>query len=118
VPATFELCAELMRPGGRLANVGVHGSCATLHLEKLWIRDVMITTGLVDTTTTPKLMRLIEGERLDPTPFATHHFALSETDQAYDVFGAASDTHALKVVLSAVPVEHQLPRDEAELVTA
>ena len=67
VPETFELCADLIRPGGRLANVGMHGSCATLHLEKLWIRDVLITTGLVDTTTTPRLMRLIEGGRLDPT---------------------------------------------------
>ena len=77
MPETFELCTELIRPGGRVANVGVHGKCATLHLEKLWIRDVMITTGLVDTTTTPKLMRLIEGGRLDPTVFATHHFALA-----------------------------------------
>ncbi len=104
-PETFELCAELIRPGGRLANVGVHGSCAVLHLEKLWVRDVMITTGLVDTTTTPKLMRLIEGGRLDPTLFATHHFPLAETERAYDAFAAASETHALKVVLTPVPVE-------------
>ena len=118
VPDTFELCAELIRPGGRLANVGVHGSCATLHLERLWIRDVVITTGLVDTTTTPKLMRLIEGGRLDPTPFATHRFGLGETEQAYDVFASAADTHALKVVLSAVTAENRLVRDEAELATA
>jgi alcohol dehydrogenase len=117
VPETFELCADLIRPGGRVANVGVHGSCATLHLEKLWIRDVMITTGLVDTVTTPKLMRLIEGGRLDPTVFATHHFGLAETEEAYDVFAAAADTHALKVVLSAVPADHQLTRGEAELAT-
>ena len=100
VPETFELCAEIIRPGGRVANVGVHGHPATLHLEKLWIRDVLITTGLVDTSTTPKLLRLIEGGRLDPTPFATHHFALGETEKAYDVFGAAAETHALKVVLT------------------
>ena len=61
VPETFELCTELIRPGGRVANVGVHGHPATLHLEKLWIRDVLITTGLVDTTTTPKLLKLIEA---------------------------------------------------------
>src|SRR5215471_7446743 len=79
VPDTFELCAELIRPGGRLANVGVHGHPATLHLEKLWIRDVMITTGLVDTSTTPKLMKLIEGGRLDPTVFATHTFPIADT---------------------------------------
>jgi alcohol dehydrogenase len=103
-PQTFELCAELIRPGGRVANVGVHGTCATLHLEKLWIRDVLITTGLVDTNTTPKLLKLIEGGRLDPTVFATHHFALDETEEAYDVFGAAAETHALKVVLEAAPV--------------
>ncbi len=116
VPETFELCAELIRPGGRVANVGVHGKCATLHLEKLWIRDVMITTGLVDTVTTPKLLKLIEGGKLDPTTFATHRFSLDETEAAYDVFGAAAETHALKVVLSAVPVENQLVATEAELV--
>jgi alcohol dehydrogenase len=104
VPDTFELCTELIRPGGRVANVGVHGKCATLHLEKLWIRDVMITTGLVDTNTTPRLLKLIEGGRLDPTPFATHRFALSEIEQAYDVFGNAAETHALKIVLEAAAV--------------
>ncbi len=99
VPASFELCAELIRPGGRVANVGVHGHPATLHLEKLWIRDVLITTGLVDTYSTPKLLKLIASGRLDPTAFATHHFSLGETMEAYDVFGAASETNALKVVL-------------------
>src|SRR6476660_1736613 len=87
VPDTFELCTELIRPGGRVANVGVHGKCATLHLETLWPRDVTITTGLVDTSSTPKLLKLIEGRRLDPTVFATHRFSLDETEEAYDVFG-------------------------------
>jgi alcohol dehydrogenase len=104
VPDTFELCTELIRAGGHVANVGVHGKCATLHLEKLWIRGVMITTGLVDTHTTPTLLRLIEGGRLDPTVFATHHLALGDTEDAYDIFAAASETQALKVVLHAVPV--------------
>jgi alcohol dehydrogenase len=101
VPATFELCAEIIRPGGRVANVGVHGHPATLHLETLWIRDVTITTGLVDTFTTPKLLELIAAGRLDPTPFATHRFELGDTMEAYDVFAAAAETNALKVVLSA-----------------
>ena len=105
VPATFELCTELIRPGGRVANVGVHGKCVSLHLEKLWIRDVTITTGLVDTRTTPMLLKLVEGGRLDPTVFATHHFPLSETEKAYEVFGTAAETHALKVVLQAVKAE-------------
>jgi alcohol dehydrogenase len=104
VPDTFELCTALVRPGGRVANVGVHGHPATLHLETLWIRDVTITTGLVDTFTTPQLLRLIAERRLDPSPFATHHFALSQTEEAYDVFAAAADTHALKIVLTAEPV--------------
>ena len=117
VPETFELCAELVRPGGRVANIGVHGHPATLHLERLWIRDVLISTGLVDTSTTPKLLRLIEGGRLDPTTFATHHFALEETEKAYDVFGAAAETNALKVVLSAVPVDHQLGAGREQLVS-
>ena len=81
VPQTFELCAELIRPGGRIANVGVHGHPATLHLERLWIRDVLITTGLVDTSTTPRLLKLIADGRLDPMPFATHRFELGETER-------------------------------------
>jgi len=104
VPETFELCAELIRPGGRLANVGVHGHPATLHLERLWIRDVLITTGLVDTSTTPKLLRLIAEGRLDPTAFATHRFELGEAMEAYDVFADAATTNALKVILGAQPV--------------
>ncbi len=117
VPETFELCAELIRPGGRLANVGVHGHPATLHLERLWIRDVLITTGLVDTSTTPKLLRLIAEGRLDPTPFATHRFALDEAMEAYDVFADAAATNALKVVLSAHPVRLEAGRP-AEVATA
>ncbi|HZR94230.1 MAG TPA: zinc-dependent alcohol dehydrogenase family protein [Gaiellaceae bacterium] len=116
VPETFELCTALVRPGGRVANVGVHGHPATLHLETLWIRDVTITTGLVDAVTTPMLLRLIEGGRLDPLPFATHYFKLDDVENAYDVFGKAAETHALKVVLSAEPVKAK-PADR-ELVTA
>ncbi len=102
VPETFELCTELIRPGGRVANVGVHGHSATLHLETLWIRDVLITTGLVDAFTTPKLLKLIASGRLDPTVFATHRFSLSQTMDAYDVFADAAETNALKVVLEGV----------------
>ena len=101
IPATFELATELVRAGGHVANVGVHGKPASLHLEKLWIRDVTITTGLVDAFTTPQLLALIERGRLDPTPFATHRFGLGETMAAYDVFAAAAETDALKVVLAA-----------------
>ena len=100
VPATFELAASLVRPGGRIANIGVHGEPATLHLEELWIRDVTITTGLVDTYSTPTLLRLITSGQIDARRFVTHHFGLDEFDEAYDVFARAADTGALKVVLS------------------
>ena len=99
VPQTFELATELIRPGGRVANIGVHGKPATLHLEKLWIRDVTVTTGLVDTFSIARLMRLIENGRLDPTMFATHRFAMEDTMGAYDTFADAANTGALKVVL-------------------
>jgi alcohol dehydrogenase len=105
VPETFELCAEIVRPGGHVANVGVHGRPATLHLEKLWIKDVTITTGLVDTSTTPRLLELIANGRIDPTPFATHHFELADTEEAYETFADAATTNALKVVLSAQPAQ-------------
>ena len=99
VPETFELCAKLVRPGGHVANIGVHGKPVTLHLEDLWIRNVTITTGLVDTWSTPTLMSLISGGQLDPRRFVTHRFALADILEAYDVFAAASDTAALKVAM-------------------
>ena len=117
VPATFELCTDLVRPGGRIANVGVHGHPVTLHLEKLWIKGITITTGLVDTNTTPRLLQLIVDGRLDPTLFATHRFELGETEAAYEVFENAGTNDALKVVLSAHPVPLE-PHAAKELVTA
>jgi alcohol dehydrogenase len=106
VPDTFELATELIRPGGRVANIGVHGKPATLHLEKLWTRDVTITTGLVDTNTIPQLMKLVASGRLDPTMFATHHYALGDTMTAYDTFADAANTNALKVVLDGSESNH------------
>jgi alcohol dehydrogenase len=100
LPGTFELAVKLVRPGGRIANVGVHGAPATLHLEDEWIRDVTITTGLVDTYSTPTLLQLVASGQLNVKPFITHNFGLDEFDEAYDVFGRAADTRALKVVLS------------------
>jgi alcohol dehydrogenase len=100
VPQTFELATELIRPGGRVANIGVHGAPVTLHLEKLWIRDVTITTGLVDTYSTPTFLRLLAGHQLDATRFVTHHFTLDQFMEAYDVFARAGETGALKVVLT------------------
>ena len=82
VPATFELATTLIRPGGHVANIGVHGTPATLHLEDLWIRNVTITTGLVDAYSTQTLLRLIGSGQLDAKSFVTarrrqrhHHFA-------------------------------------------
>jgi alcohol dehydrogenase len=100
VPATFELAVKLVRPGGRIANVGVHGAPATLDLEDLWIKDITITTGLVDTYSAPTLLRLVTGGQIDAKRFITHRFGLDDFDEAYDVFGRAADTGALKVVLS------------------
>ncbi|MEA2123642.1 MAG: alcohol dehydrogenase [Solirubrobacteraceae bacterium] len=104
VPQTFELAAELVRPGGHIANIGVHGRSACLHLETLWSRNVTITTGLVDTSTIPQLLKLIGQGRLDPGAMATHRFALGDTMAAYDVFADAAGSGALKVVLDGSPV--------------
>lgn len=100
VPETFELAAELIRPAGRVANIGVHGKPVTLHLEDLWIKDVTITTGLVDAYSTPTLLRLATSQQIPAERFVTHHFALDDMIEAYDVFGRAAETGALKVVLS------------------
>ncbi|MFL6075199.1 MAG: zinc-dependent alcohol dehydrogenase family protein [Mycobacteriales bacterium] len=100
VPDTFETCTRLVRPGGRVANVGVHGKPAVLHLEDLWIRNLTVRTGLVDTYSTPMLLRLVAAHQVDPARFVTHHFDFGEFLDAYDVFGRAAETGALKVVLS------------------
>ena len=100
VPATFELAVDLVRPGGHVANIGVHGTSATLHLERIWDRNLTITTGLVDTYSTPTLLRLLVGRQIDADRFLTHHFGFEEFDKAYDTFSRAADTGALKVVLT------------------
>ena len=99
VPETFTLCAELVRPGGHVANIGVHGSSAELHLETLWDKDVTITTGLVDTSSTPTLLRLVAAGRLTLPGIITHRFGIQEMQDAYDAFSDSADTGALKVVL-------------------
>jgi alcohol dehydrogenase len=99
VPATFELCESIIAPGGTIANVGVHGVKADLHLEKLWDRNISITTRLVDTVSTPMLLKTVRSGRLDPKQLITHRFRLDEVAKAYDTFSRAADTHALKVII-------------------
>jgi alcohol dehydrogenase len=99
VPQTFELCTELVRPGGHVANIGVHGAPATLHLESLWIKNVTMTTGLVDTYSTPRLLTMLAAGDLTTTDFITHRFGLPEMLEAFDVFADAANTGALKVAI-------------------
>ncbi|OKJ05000.1 alcohol dehydrogenase [Streptomyces sp. CB01249] len=101
VPEAFESCTRMVRPGGHVANIGVHGKPATLHLEDLWIKDVTLTTGLVDTASTPMLLSMLAAGRLSTSELVTHRFELGQMAEAYDVFGRAADTGAIKVVLGA-----------------
>jgi alcohol dehydrogenase len=98
-PETFELCTDLVRPNGHVANIGVHGEPVTLHLEKLWIKNLTITTQLVDGYSIPMLLDLIKIGKLDPTPLGTHAFAFDQYMDAYDTFSKASETKACKVVI-------------------
>ena len=100
VPATFELCQELVAAGGVIANVGVHGCKVDLHLETLWARNIAITTRLVDTTTTPMLMKTVLAGKLAPDHLITHRFTLDDILDAYDTFGRAAETQALKVLIA------------------
>ena len=101
IPATFAICQELIAPGGIIANVGVHGKKVDLHLEALWDRNIAITTRLVDTATIPMLFKTVAARKIDPTLLITHHFTLDEILAAYDTFGNAAKTKALKVIISA-----------------
>ncbi|MVT08733.1 zinc-dependent alcohol dehydrogenase family protein [Chitinophaga tropicalis] len=100
IPATFELCEKLIGPGGRIANVGVHGKSAALHLEDLWAKNITITTRLVDTASTPLLLKTVASKKLDPMPLITHRFRLTEILQAYETFGQAEKEKTLKVIIS------------------
>ncbi|HEX6247079.1 MAG TPA: zinc-dependent alcohol dehydrogenase family protein [Nocardioidaceae bacterium] len=99
VPETFDACTKIVRPGGSVANVGVHGAPVELALQDLWIMDLSITTGLVSANTTPMLLKLVAQQKLEAERFATHHFRLDEMMDAYDTFGRAAETKALKVVI-------------------
>jgi len=99
IPATFELCEAIVAPGGTIANVGVHGTQVALHLERLWDRNVTITTRLVDTVSTPDLLRIVRSKRIDPKLLITHRFKFDRIIEAYDTFGHASTTRALKVMI-------------------
>ena len=101
VPATFLLCQELVGPGGIIANIGVHGVKVDLHLELLWSKNIAITTRLVDTVTTSMLLKTVQSKKIDPARLITHHFTLDQILDAYDTFGRAAQTHALKVIISA-----------------
>jgi alcohol dehydrogenase len=99
IPATFELCEQIVAPGGHIANVGVHGKPVSLHLEQLWDRNIGITTRLVDTVSTPTLLKMMRARKIDPKKLITHHFKLTDIISAYDTFAHAATTGALKVIL-------------------
>jgi alcohol dehydrogenase len=101
VPATFELCEQIVAAGGTIANIGVHGKKVDLHLEQLWDHNIAITTRLVDTVSTPMLMKTLRASKIQPKRLITHRFKLDQVLAAYETFGHAADTRALKVILEA-----------------
>jgi alcohol dehydrogenase len=100
IPASFELCAKLVAPGGTIANIGVHGTKVDLHLENLWDRNISITTRLVDTVSTPMLLKTLCSHKIDPKLLITHRFKLGQILEAYEAFGHAAKTRALKVIIA------------------
>jgi len=101
VPSAFDTCQAIVAPGGRIANVGVHGKPVSLELERLWAHNITLTTRLVDTVSTPMLLKLVQSGRLQPQKLVTHRFGLGDVMRAYDVFGNAAREQALKVVLKS-----------------
>ena len=100
IPATFDICQKLLKPGGHLANVGVHGKPVELHIEELWIRNVTITMGLVCNSTTSMLLKNVESKKLQPEKLVSHRFDFSDMINEYEVFGNAAKEKALKVIIN------------------
>lgn len=105
LPATFAICQAIVTAGGRIANVGVHGKPVELHLEKLWDRNIAITTRLVDTITTPMLLKVVRSGKLQPGKLVTHRFAMHDIMKAYDTFGNGAREGALKVILTMADLD-------------
>ncbi len=99
IPETFDICQNIVRPGGHLANVGVHGKKVDFQIQKLWISNITITTGLVNTNTTPMLLKTVQSGKLEPATLISHHFKLDDILDAYKVFGNASKEKAMKVII-------------------
>lgn len=99
VPATFDICQNVVRPGGHIANVGVHGKSVDLKIQDLWIRNITLRTGLVNTNTTPMLLKVVLSNKIDPNKLITHHFKLADIMKAYEVFGNAGKEKAMKVII-------------------
>src|SRR5690606_8496756 len=99
VPATFDICQKIVRPGGHLANIGVHGKPVDLQIQNLWIQNITITMGLVNTNTTSLLLKTVTSGKLQPDRLITHHFKLDEILKAYEVFGNAGKEKAMKVII-------------------
>ena len=100
IPATFDVCQQIIRPGGHIANVGVHGKSVDLQIQKLWIQNITLTTGLVNTNTTPMLLKTVISGKIDPNKLITHRFKLDEILKAYEVFGNASKEKSMKVIIA------------------
>ncbi|MFI5305115.1 MAG: zinc-dependent alcohol dehydrogenase family protein [Nitrospiria bacterium] len=100
-PVTFDICQSIIAPGGHIANIGVHGKSVSLQLEKLWDRNITLTTRLVDAVTTPMLLKIVQSGKVQPQRLITHHFKLDDIMKAYDTFGNAAKEQALKVMMSA-----------------
>ena len=99
VPATFDICQRIIRPGGHIANVGVHGKAVELQIQDLWIKNITITTGLVNTNTTPMLLKTVSSGKIEPSKLITHHFNFDDILHAYEIFGNASKENAMKVII-------------------
>ena len=115
LPATFDLCQNMIRPGGNIAVVGVHGHSVDLQLQKLWIQNITLTTGLVSTNTTPMLLKNVTSGKLEPQKLITHHFKMDDILHAYEVFGHAGDEKAMKVIIEAEGVAQPLAAKNKEV---
>lgn len=116
LPATFDLCQNMVRPGGNIAVVGVHGHSVDLQLQKLWIQNITLTTGLVSTNTTPMLLKNVTSGKLEPKKLITHHFKMDDILHAYEVFGNAGDEKAMKVIIEAEGEGKPLVANNKEVV--
>ena len=77
----------------------MHGKAVPLALNELWIKNIDLSMGPVNTNIFAMGLKLVTEHKLPADQFITHEFTFNQMLEAYEVFSHTADYHALKVLI-------------------